>query len=217
MSYYHIVYAVYILFLIIACVVITSQLRKYRHTPLILAPVILWLTCISELVGFLYGTYVTYDNGWIYNTTDIIFFALFYIMMYRYLSRPSFKKIALVLSIGAIGVYLFRFFTVSSMNIRLSAAHCIAVFALIIICALYLTQLLRSDLSIRMRKHPEFFFIGGFLIMNLVYAPIYVASDLNLRIFSERFYTYVSSIHSYVYMAVNLLFIFGFLWTKKAH
>lgn len=216
MSYFHIIYTIYISFLVLTCIVVTSQLRKYKHTPLILAPVILWLSCISELVGFLYGTYVTYDNGWIYNITDILFFSAFYLMMYRYLRKASTKKVTLVLSVGAIAFYLIRLFTVSSMNVRLSTAHCIAVFVLMIVCALYLTQLIRSNLSIHIRNHPEFFFIGGFLIINLVYAPIYVASDLNLRIFSESFYTYVSSIHSYVYIAVNLLFIFGFVWTKKS-
>lgn len=216
MSYYHIIYTIYISFLVLTCIVVTSQLRKYKHTPLILAPVILWLSCLSELVGFLYGTYITYDNGWIYNTTDILFYGLFYLMMYRYLANSGLKKMAILLALGALAFYLIRFFTVPSMNVRLSTAHCIAVFVLIIFCALYLAQLIRSDRSIHIRQHPEFFFIGGFLIINLVYAPIYVASDLNLRIFSESFYTYVSSIHSYVYMAVNLLFIFGFIWTKKA-
>lgn len=216
MSYYHIIYTIYISFLVLTCIVVTSQLRKYKHTPLILAPVILWLSCLSELVGFLYGTYVTYDNGWIYNATDILFYGLFYLMMYRYLAKTVLKKVSLILSLGALAFYLTSLFSSSSINMRLSLAHCIAVFALIIICGLYLSQLIRSDRPIHIRKHPEFFFIGGFLIINLVYAPIYVASDLNLRIFSESFYTYVSSIHSYVYMAVNLLFIFGFVWTKKS-
>jgi len=217
MSYYHIVYTVYLSFLILTCIVVTTQLPKYRHTPLVLAPTLLWLVCISEGIGFLYGTYVSFDNGWIYNTTDILFFSIFYLMMYRYITKARTKKIALALAIIAIGFYLFRLFTVSSMNIRLSIAHCIAVFVLIIVSALYLAQLLRSQMNFQFRHHPEFIFIGGFLIINLVYAPIYVASDLNLRIFSEAFYTYVSSIHSYVYMAANLLFILGFLWTKKAH
>lgn len=217
MSYFHIVYTVYLSFLVLTCIIVTTQLPKYKHTPLVLAPVLLWLECISELLGFLYGTYVSFDNGWIYNTSDILFFGLFYLMMYRYITKPGAKKIALALAVIAIGFYLFRFFTVSSMNIRLSIAHCLAVFAIIIICGIYLAQLLRGENNFQFRHHPEFVFVGGFLIINLVYAPIYVASDLNLRIFSETFYTYVSSIHSYVYMAVNLLFILGFLWTKKAH
>ena len=217
MSYFHIVYTVYLSFLVLTCIVVTLQLPKYKHTPLVLAPVLLWLVCISEGIGFLYGVYVSFDNGWIYNTTDILFFSIFYLMMYQYIKKPGLKKLVLGLSIMAIGFYLFRFFTVSSMNIRLSIAHCIAVFTLIIICGLYLAQLVKSQKSFIFRQHPEFIFIGGFLMIHLVYAPIYVASDLNLRIFSKSFYALVTSIHSYVYMTVNLLFIIGFLWTKKAH
>lgn len=216
MSYYHIIYAVFLSFLALTCIVVTSQLAKYRHTPLILAPLLLWLGLVSEGIGFLYGTYVSYDNGWIYNTTNIMFFALIYYMMYRYLNITSLKKLTGILAIIGVLFYCFRFFTAASFNTRLSVAHCIAVLILLIMCVLYISQLLRSNQSFYFREHPEFIFIGGNLVLNVVYAPIYVSSDLNLHIFSESFYTYVSSIHSYVYMAINMLFIFGFLWTKKA-
>lgn len=217
MSYYHIMYAIFLSFLVLTCIIVTSQRSKYKHTPLILAPVILWLGLLAEGIGFLYGTYVSFDNGWIYNSANILFFALFYFMMYRYMQKPSLKKTTGILAIIGITFYCLRFFTAQTFNVRLSLAHCVAVLILLVLTVIYIIQLLRSNESIHLRHHPEFLFIGGHLILNLVYAPIYVSSDLNLHIFSETFYTYVSSIHSYVYMAVNLLFIFSFLWTKKAH
>ncbi len=216
MSYYHIVYSIFLSFLALTCIIVSSQRHKYKHTPLILAPVLLWLGLISEGIGFLYGTYVSFDNGWIYNTTNILFFALFYLMMDRYITKSNLKKVTRILSIAAIVFYCFRFFTAETFNVRLSLAHCVAVLVFLVTCIVYIIQLLRSNQSFYFREHPEFIFIGGYLILNLVYAPIYVSSDWNLHIFSEAFYTYVSSIHSYVYMAINLLFIFGFLWTKKA-
>lgn len=217
MSYYHIVYAIFLSILALTCIVVTSQRSKYKHTPLILAPVILWLGLLAEGAGFLYGTYVTFDNGWIYNTANIIFFALFYFMMYRYIQKPALKRAASILSTIGILFYCFRFFIAETINVRLSTAHCIAVLILLVLSVIYIVQLLRSNESIHLRQHPEFLFIGGNLVLNLVYAPIYVSSDLNLHIFSESFYTYVSSIHGYVCMAMSLLFIFSFLWTKKAH
>lgn len=216
MSYYHIIYAIFLSFLTITCIVVTSQRSKYKHTPLIIAPVILWLGLLSEGVGFLYGTYVTFDNGWIYNTANILFFALFYLMMYRYIQKKTLKKLVGILSVLGIGCYIFQFFTAESFNVRLSVAHCVAVLIFLMMCVMYISQVLRSNDSFYFREHPEFIFIGGNLIINLVYAPIYVSSDLNLHIFSESFYTYVSSIHGYVCMAISLLFIIGFLWTKRA-
>ncbi len=216
MSYYHIVYAIFLSFMALTCIVVTSQRAKYKHTPLVMAPAILWLGLISEGGGFLYGTYVTYDNGWIYNTTNIIFFALLYWMMYRYITKAGLRKIARILAILGIAFYVFRFFTADSFNVRLSIAHCVAVAIFLVLSIMYIIQLLRSNMSFYFREHPEFIFIGGFLILNLVYAPIYVSSDLDLHIFSESFYTFLSSIHSYVYMAINLLFMIGFLWSKKA-
>lgn len=216
MSYYHIIYAIFLSFLGLTCIVVTSQLSKYKHTPLILAPVILWLGLLAEGVGFLYGTYVTFDNGWIYNSATILFFTLFYIMMYRYIQKNKLKKLVGILSFIGVGCYIFQFFTAESVNVRLSIAHCVAVLILLIMSVIYISQVLRSNDSFYFREHPEFIFIGGNLILNLVYAPIYVSSDLNLHIFSETFYTYVSSIHGYMCMAINLLFIIGFLWSKKA-
>ena len=171
---------------------------------------------MSEGAGFLYGTYVTYDNGWIYNCGDILLYALFHIMIHRYIQKPSLKKTTGILAIIGIAFYCLRFFTADTFNVRLSVAHCVAVLILLIMCVIYISQLLRSNDSFYFREHPEFIFIGGNLILNLVYAPIYVSSDLNLHIFSEAFYTYVSSIHGYVCMAINLFFIIGFLWSKKA-
>ena len=112
---------------------------------------------------------------------------------------------------------MYRLFIGESFNDRRVYADTVLVIVLLTGCVFYLTELLQRASTLEFKKHPEFFFLGGYLIFNLVYTPLNAAYDMKLRLFSIEFYTFLKSIQVFVLISMNLLFIYIFTWTKKAH
>jgi len=215
MDYYYTLLTVYMVFSFAACVVVTYCLPKYKHTPLILAPIILWLGFITESSGFLYSEYIRIANGWIFNIYGFLFFLLFFIMLHNFIKAKRSKTIAKAIIISVLTARSIRFFMLDSFNDRMIYIKAIELIALIILIAILLREFLKSNESFSFKHHPEFFFIGGYLIFHLVYIPLNVAFDMNLQVFSGEFYFFLLSIQSYVLIAMNGLFIFGLLWTRR--
>lgn len=217
MAYYETLLAVYLCISGLCCIIVTWHLPKYKHTPLILAPVILWLGFVAEISGTIHNAYISYESGWIFNIYNFLYFVLFYILIYRYLTKALYKKTLVILGIAALLFFAYRLVSSDSFNDRRIYAKALLVLVLLTGNALYLTELLQQKIALKFKNHPEFFFLGGYLIFQLIYAPLNVAYDLNLRVFSLDFYIVLKSIHGYILIAMNLLFIYIFTWTKKAH
>lgn len=201
---------------LITCIVVTSKQYEYKHTPLIIAPVILWIGFIAETLGWLHNIFINLNSGWIFNSYGFFFFLLFYLMLYRYLKREKHKLVAIIVSAISLAFYIVRFFQMENFFDRMIYADSICVFTMVIITSLYSIEILKSHNVIILKNHPEFFFIGGYLIFHLVYTPLNVAFDMKLRLFTDEFYILLKSIQIYVLIGMNILFIFGFTWTTKA-
>lgn len=217
MHYYETLLTVYLCISGLCCIIATRQAPKFEHTPLILAPVILWLGFVTEVTGTILNFYISSHNGWIFNVYTFIYFALLYLLIYRYLDKSYFKKMVTLLGGAALLFHGYRLLTADSFNDNRIYSMAFLVFVFLLSSAFYMMELLQRETVFTFKKHPEVFFIGGYLIFYLVYAPLNVAYDLNLRIFSLDFYIILKSIQGYVLIAVNLLFIYVFLWMKKAH
>lgn len=215
MDYYYTLLTIYMVFSFATCVVATYCLPKYKHTPLILAPVILWLSFVTESSGILYSEYIRIANGWIFNIYGFLFFLLFFIMLHNFIKAKRSQTITKAIIISVLTARSIRFFMLDSFNDRMIFIDALELVALIIIIAIFLREFLKSNESFNFKHHPEFFFIGGYLIFHLVYTPLNVAYDMKLRLFSGTFYVFLKSIQFYVLLAMNGFFIFGFLWTKK--
>lgn len=215
MEYYQVLLTVYMCISLITCIIVSRKSVKYKNSTLILAPIILWLGLITETAGWLHNEFINYYSGWIFNIYGFFFFMLFYIMIFKYLKSERNKMIVTVVSIISLLFYIVRFFLMDNFYDRMIYADSLCVFTLIILTSLYAVEILKSNEVITLKNHPEFFFIGGYLIFHLVYTPLNVAYDMKLRLFTDEFYILLKSIQGYVLIAMNFLFIFGFTWTTK--
>ncbi len=217
MSYYETLLTIYLSISFICCSIVSSQYHKYKHTPLKLAPAILWLGFVTEFSATLYSNYIEVYNGWIFNGYTFFFYLLLYILVLRYLKNIRFKITTVLLGSAALLFFVYRFFSTGLYNDRFIYANAVLILVFLISCAMYLAELLQRPTQLEFRKHPEFFLLGGYLIFHLIYTPLSVAYDQELRIFSSEFYITLISIQSYILIAMNLLFIYIFIWTRKAH
>ncbi len=217
MSYYETLLLVYLSISAICCTVVSWCLPKYKNTPLVLAPVILWLGLLAEISGTLYSHFIEISNGWIFNSYHILYFILLYTLVYKYLKKANFKKWLFILGSLALLVHIYCFFSASSFNDRLIYANAFLVFVLLIACTFYMVELMQRKTSFDSKNHPELNLLGGYLIFQLIYTPLFVAFDMNLHIFSGEFYTFLFSMQAYVLIAMNLYFMYTFIWMKKAH
>jgi multisubunit Na+/H+ antiporter MnhF subunit len=217
MAYYETLLAVYLCISGLCCIIVTWHLPKYKHTPLILAPIVLWLGFVTETSAVIHHHFISYYSGWIFNIYNFFYFILLYSLVYRYLKNARFKITIIILGTGALSFFVYRLTTGESFNDRCIYSNTVLVIVLLISCIFYLIELLKSKTMLVFRKHPEFFFLGGYLIFNLVYTPLNVAYDMKLRLFSNEFYIFLKSIQGFVLIAMNFLFIYIFTWTKKAH
>lgn len=201
--------------LCLTCIVVQFNYKKYKHTPLVLAPAILWLGLLTEVLVRLHHKYVGYQSLWMIHIYDLLFYGLFFRMLYLYLKDKRLKRAHVIISITLLVAYVIRLFTLDSLNDRTIYTDTLAVLIFVVFTAMYLVETLKSRTHLQLKKHPEYIFIGGYLIFSLIYAPLNIAYDTKFRIFSDGFYINLKSIQIFWLLFMYVTYIVLFTRMKK--
>ncbi|RMB56547.1 hypothetical protein EAX61_14150 [Dokdonia sinensis] len=188
---------------------------KYRMQPIRLVLLILWIAIIAETAARLWIDAGYTNNHWIYNCYAILFYGLFYKMTYDHIKNSKRKKIVALLSILMLAVIIFRSFTSPFATRFMTHTFNVATAVMVINLMYYAIDLLKSDINFILRERLEAFVFVAYAIFAVSFIPL---SPLVFAIwgdFSSSAAQTLSDIQGAILIVMNLILIFGFVWTRK--
>lgn len=200
---------------ILAAIFGTVYFYKYRNTPLKFWITLLFLAPFAEIIGAWYSTNITYNNHIIFNSYDILTDLILFKLIYD-LTRHSGRKKA-ILWIAGLTLVLFGInCTYESVLTEFLTLYKSGQTGLVIIAlALYLIDALKSNEVLTFRKNLPFIVFSGYIIFSIVYLPIYFTFQYIVRTQTggETIYPVLHSVQGGTVILMNVLFIFGLIWT----
>ena len=197
---------------VIAFLVSLVTWYKYKHSVLKYFPVYLGLIAVLEMYCMFY--YKT-GNVWLYNILNVFEFNFLAFIFWNYFQPCNRKALCLFLIIYnsvTIGNYLFKVqdFTVEPI----SHSYVLSSFFLIILILLLFNQILRSNVRFaEIHRNLVFWICLAFLIYLATSLPMLAITSWEDTLGKFRFgLVYLLGIGV---LLKNILFIFGFLWSKK--
>lgn len=207
---------------LISAIVGTAYFYKYKNTSLKYFLYLLWYITITEFMGWYTRTtgnmaYVDENglvyNKWLYNLLNLVLFSTVYIIYYKYLKTPLFKKwIKIFITIFLIVHFLNWSFIQNFIIEGAVFPRIIGSIFLIIIIIFYFIELLRSEKIVVFHRLLLFWISIGLLLFYTGTIPFTLKWNGYMIIpgIHELFLiVYILAIIMY------LFFTFGFIWSKK--
>lgn len=188
-------------------------LYKYKHTPLKILPVFLGIVAILE---FYCRFYYPKNNVWLYNLLILVEFNFYSYLFYQYLKEVARRLVVgqvILFNLFFVIVYIFDIQDIKGENY----SYCNAISYLLLIIQLVMTfnQMLHIN-NIKESTRNLLFWVGiGLLFFWATSLPIFSISNWN-EILGE-FKHNIIYILFVATVVMNLLFIFGFIWSKKKY
>lgn len=187
---------------------------KYKHLPVKMVLLIVWIAVITEGVARIYSHFY-HNNHWVYNLYSFLFYLLFYKMIYDHIKDKTRKRILLALSIAMMGAIIIRAFTVPVITHYMSHAYNIAMLVLILQLMYYAVERLKSDAPLKVKKELELFVFGGYLVFGISFVPLSLfAFGQTGSTYSDELHIVLQSIQTFALVTTNLILIIGFIWTR---
>ena len=202
----------------LAAIVASVCYPKYKHKPVRMVLLLLWIAVVAEIAGRVY-TAVGFDNNhWIYNVYSLLFYGLFYKMVYDHIQNLTRKKIVATTAIIMFLVIGYRAFTTPFLTRYMVHVFNIATFVMVLHLMYYAIDLLKSNANFKLKHNLEVFIFGGYLLFSVSFIPLApFIFGIWLPDMSRSIYTLFSDIQGVIIIIMNLIFIYGFLWTKEQH
>lgn len=183
-------------------------LYKYKHTVLRFLPIFLGLTVFLELFCFYF---YTKNNVWLYNIRAVIEFNFYAYIFWQYLNRFNRKLLLAFLVVFNSVTILNYILGIQDFLIEpISYSFILSYFLLIIIIIMLFNQILKSEQSLEgISKNLLIWISFGLLIYYGTCLPLFSLTslgDLRFQLVNVLFFAVE---------VMNVLFIVGFLWSKK--
>ncbi len=187
----------------------------YRHTTLKLLPIILFLTMITEYLGY-YLKDVVYDiplNKFIYNLYYLIHFSFFFYIFMKMIENDRFKK-NIKIGLVVFWVFFLSDFVFAGIFQSSFARTYIAGAAILIFCIiLYYISILQSSLVLVIKNDLLFWISVGLFLFYIGYIPIKIIKTWFYK--PDSFFEFLLVIQFSLIIIMYLFFLTGFLWMKK--
>ena len=167
---------------------------------------------LTEIAAFFIGTVLHKLTFYLYNIWSLAN-SYFYFYFFHELIKNNFKKniikiIALVYTvISVIDISFFSSFTLVNLNYNILFSSIFIVISVL----LYFTELLQSEVVLKLNKSMFFWVSIGVLFFNIGTIPIYVIAEL----------LNYQGLFDYIVLSLNLImagcFITGFIVSKKKY
>lgn len=189
---------------------------KYKSAPIRTVLLILWIAIIAETAAGLWIDAGHTNNHWIYNCYAILFYGLFYKMIYDHIKDIKRKRIVAVISLVMLLAILIRSLTTPFFTRFMAHTFNVATGVMVVNLMYYAIDLLKSDITFVLRERLDAFVFVAYLLFAVSFIPL---SPLVFSIWGESLSTETSnilnSIQAMILIFMNLILIFGFIWTRK--
>lgn len=199
---------------VLAFLVGLFTLSKYRHTILKYFPVYLGLIAFLEIYCALF---YRVNNVWLFNILCFIEFNFLAFIFWRYFNRFNRKLLlAFLVVFNSITIINYIFGIQNFLVEPISYSYVLSSFMLIIMIILLFNQMLRSNVRPEeIFRNLLFWICLGLLIFSATSLPLQAITSWEDTIGEFKYgLTYVLG---FAVMFKNILFLFGFLWSKKTY
>ncbi|WP_132065776.1 hypothetical protein [Aquimarina spinulae] len=196
----------------LTAIVATIYYYKYKNTHVLKYFIfLLWYVAINEIIG-LYIRSENWDNVLLINIYNVINFTYILILYRSYLNEKKSKKIALILCITYLIIFIINGFYENYFIKFQSIPYIIAAFAVIITISLYFREILNSEKVLNAKRNLLFWISVGLLI--------YFVGNIPFRILRNYYNeltdaTILFLVNFTLTVIMNICFIIGFIWSKK--
>ena len=186
---------------------------KYKHTHLRSLPLYFGVFAFIELFCF---HFYKQDNVWLYNLLiffEVIFFCY---LFYPYVGR-SFQKIVIALAVvfNVVSGLIYSFGYCDFWNEHCAYSYVLGIFIILIVIFKVLVKILIVNSYTKLGSSLLLWICFGFLIFFATSLPLFSISN-----WSNLVGEYNRGISLLLFFSViisHLIFIFGFLWSKKKY
>ena len=207
--------------IIIQCVTAIVALAcypKYKHKPIRMVLLLLWIAVVAETASRVHIAIGFENNHWIYNVYSLLFYGLFYKMVYNHIQSPTRQKIVATTAIIMFLVIGYRAFTTPFLTRYMVHVFSLATLVMVVHLMYYAIDLLKSDVNFKLKHNLEIFVFGGYLLFAVSFIPLApIVFGVWLSEISTTAYLLLTNIQGAIVIIMNLIFIYGFLWTKEQH
>ena len=201
---------------ILAALFGTFYFYKYRNTSLKPWIILLYLAPLAEITGEWYSNNVNYNNHIIFNIYGIINQLILLKIIFDLIAVPQYKK-AILWIMGVSGLlFVVNSSYASVVTDFLTLSESAGTILLIIALAIYLIDTLKNDNILKFRNNLAFIVFSGYMIFSIVYLPIFFAFQylVDMKTGGETLYPVLLTVQGSAIIVMNMLFIFGVLWTQ---
>ncbi len=199
---------------LMVAIVATLFFYKYKHLPVRIVLVILWLGLFADVGAGLYTKYVFPNNHWVYNLYAFLFLALFYKMIYDHVEDHRRRRVITIISTIMLGLFVFRAATTPVLTRFMEKTFTVGIIVLIINLLYYAIDQLKSDRNLKIKNKLEYFVFAGYLIFSLTFIPLsYFIFGQQGHRYSDNLYETFFTVQKISLLFMNGLLIFGFIWT----
>lgn len=200
----------------IAAIIALLYYYKYRYTPIKTVLWILWITVAIEFCARITEWRIEGTNHFFYNCYILTVFPLLYYTIYRHIKQASRKKAIRIISLLTLVILIIRAFTTPFLTQFMVYMYCLGMLALIINLLFYAIDLLKNNAQIVLKNKLELFIFTGFTLFGISYMPLsFFMTGADLFDLSLKGYTILQNLQLSIVIVMNMLFIFGFIWTLK--
>lgn len=197
---------------LLAAIIGTIYLYKYKFEFLKYFLVILWYTAINEFLGLLMGKMGFSTNYIIYNIFHFINFSFLFLLFYKCLKVESYRKwTKLFLAVYVTSFFVNMFFENYLYEIQ-TVPYLIASVLLIVSIVFYFSEILNTNEVLFIKTNIMFWISVGYLLYLAGNIPIRVVRNYLFEMVDLKPVLEISSILSIV---MNFCFILGFIWGEK--
>ncbi len=191
-------------------IVSLATFYKYRHTVLKYLPVFLGLTAVLELFCFYF---YSINNVWLYNIRTVLEFNFYAFIFWHYLNRFNRKLLlAFLVVFNSVTVLIYIFKIQDFLVEPISYSYILSYFFLIFVIIILFNQILKSEKPVEGISRNLLIWISfGLLIYYGTSLPLFsisISGDLRYQLVNILFFAVE---------VMNVLFIIGFIWSKKIY
>jgi hypothetical protein len=191
----------------------------YKNTPLRFLPIILFLTAITEFMGYFInegyfiGMKYPETNYVIYNLYYLIHFSFFYYVFMKMINNRRFKTY-IKIGVGIFWLFFLEEVVFTGISIDSFAKAYIAGAGILVLCIiLYFISILQSSLVLVVKTDLLFWVSVGLFLFYVGYIPIKIIKTWFYK--PDSFFEILLVIQFSLIIVMYLCFMLGLLWMKK--